>query len=60
MDFKELLLQAQEGQDAAVEILLQMYRPLLVKSAIINSRFDEDLYQELCVTMLKCIRVFRV
>ena len=45
MNFKELLLQAKEGKEAAVIDLLEMYKPLLVKNAIVNNRFDEDLYQ---------------
>lgn len=59
-DFKELLLQAQTGVDSAVVRLLELYKPLLVKNAIICGRFDEDLYQELCIIFLKCIRNFRV
>lgn len=60
MDFKELLLQAKAGREEAIVIILEMYKPLLIKSAIINGRFDEDLYQELCITLLKCIRIFRM
>ena len=33
---------------------------LLLKEAIIDNVFDEDLYQELCVTLLDCIRKFRI
>jgi len=60
MNFKELLLQAKEGKEAAVIDLLEMYKPLLVKNAIVNNRFDEDLYQELCIIFLKCITQFRM
>ena len=60
MNFKELLLQAKEGKEAAVIDLLEMYKPLLVKNAIVNNRFDEDLYQELYIIMLKCIGQFRM
>lgn len=60
MDFKELLLSAKEkSREAAGQILL-MYRPLLVKEAIVDGIFDEDLYQELCVTLMKCISMFRI
>lgn len=59
MDFKELLLLAQMGNEAAVIMLLEMYKPLLIKNAILNGRFDEDLYQELCIAFWKCIRRFR-
>lgn len=60
MNFKEVLLQAKEGNEKAVVMLLNMYKSLLIRNAIINGRFDEDLYQELCITLLKCIRMFRV
>ena len=60
MNFKELLLQAKEGKEAAVIDLLEMYKPLLVKNAIVNNRFDEDLYQELCIILLKWIGQFRM
>ena len=60
MNFKEMLLQAKAGREAAVMDLLEMYKPLLVRNAIINGRFDEDLYQELCIILLKCIARFRM
>ncbi|MCM1235788.1 MAG: helix-turn-helix domain-containing protein [Ruminococcus flavefaciens] len=60
MNFKEVLLQAKTGMEPAVTVLLEMYKPLLVKAAIINGSFDEDLYQELCIVLLKCIERFRV
>lgn len=59
MSFKEILLRAKSGEEPAVIALLEMYKPLLVKGAIIGGRFDEDLYQELCITLLKCIKLFR-
>lgn len=59
MDFKELFLQAKTGSEDAITTLLEMYKPLLIRNAILNGRFDEDLYQELCITFLKCIRKFR-
>lgn len=55
-----MLLEAKDGNEPAVIALLEMYKPLLVKYAIINSRFDEDLYQELCIILLKCIAQFRM
>ena len=55
-----MLLQAKAGREAAVMDLLEMYKPLLVRNAIINGRFDEDLYQELCIILLKCIARFRM
>lgn len=59
MNFKEILLQAKAGEELAVIALLEMYKPLLIKGAIVGGRFDEDLYQELCITLIRCIKLFR-
>ena len=56
---EELLFQAKMGDEKAVEQVLEMYQPLLVKNALVNGVFDEDLYQELMLETLKCIRNFR-
>lgn len=60
MNFKELLIQAKAGEETSVVVLLEMYKPLLIKRAICNGIFDEDLYQELCITLLRCIQIFRL
>ena len=60
MNFKELLSRAKDDDLQAKEVLLERYKSLLLKEAIIDGVFDEDLYQELCVTLLDCIRKFRI
>lgn len=60
MRFRALLLQAQVGNENAFGELLSMYRPLLLKESIVDGVFDEDLYQELCIVFLRCIRMFRL
>ena len=60
MNFNELLLLAKTGEQTAVERLLTMYRPLLLKESIIIGVLDEDLYQELCIVFLRCIRQFHI
>ena len=60
MNFKELLLRAKTGEKSAVAVLLDMYKPLLIKESILEGNFDEDLYQELCIIFLKCIQFFRM
>ena len=60
MNFEELIIQAQCGSEVALEEILARYRPLLVKESICNGFFDEDLYQELCITLVNCIRNFRL
>ena len=58
MNFKELLIQAKSGDKEAEESILALYKPLLIKESILDGTFDEDLYQELCITLLNCIRKF--
>ena len=60
MNFEMLLTRAQSGSETALEEILVRYRPLLVKESIYNGFFDEDLYQELCITLVNCIRNFRI
>ena len=60
MSFCDILISAKYGEETAMEVLLNMYKPMLVKYAIINSAFDEDLYQELCIVVVKCVRLYRI
>lgn len=60
MDFMKLLRQAKTGNEPAIAEIMEMYRPLLIKHSIIDSSYDEDLFQELSITLLKCIIQFRV
>ena len=60
MNFKQLMERAKAGDSGAVTELLMMYRPLLLKEAILASNLDEDLYQELCLVFLRCIEKFRL
>ena len=60
MNFERLLLKAKEGIADAVLKMLEIYKPLLIKNAIVNGRFDEDLYQELVSTLLQCIQRFQI
>ncbi|MFR8852047.1 MAG: helix-turn-helix domain-containing protein, partial [Blautia faecis] len=48
-----------QGDEDAILEIFEMYRPLLIKSALVDGIFDEDLYQELTAELLKCIRYFR-
>ena len=60
MIFKGLMLRAKENAKTAIGELLTMYRPLLLKESIVDGIFDEDLYQEFCLTLLSCVQKFRV
>ena len=60
MNFECLLLSAKAGNEDAITAILLMYRPLLLKYAIIDGVLDEDLYQELSIILLKAISLFRI
>lgn len=60
MTFHHLLRQAKDGDTAAATQLLLMYQPLLIKQAVVDGILDEDLYQELCIMLLRCIERFRI
>ncbi|TCO82899.1 helix-turn-helix protein [Frisingicoccus caecimuris] len=59
MEFEEILFRAKMNDKQAIEQIVEMYRPLLIKNALVNGIFDEDLYQELTLELLKCIRYFK-
>ena len=60
MSFEKLLEQAKSGDRNAQEEIFRMYRPLLIKNAMEQNRFEEELYQELSATLLNCIRKVRI
>ena len=60
LNFQELIIRAQRGENSAIEALLEMYRPLLTKESIVEGVFDEDLYQELCYRFIQCIDKFEI
>ena len=52
MSFKDLLIQAKDGSHYAQEKIFLLYRPLLFKEACVYEVFDEDLFQELSMTLV--------
>ena len=60
MSFKEILIRAKLGDEIAKMIILEKYKPMLVKGSIINGSFDEDLYQEQCLLLMKCFDKFDI
>lgn len=55
MGFEEVLLKAKQGDKKAIEQILEMFRPMLIRNALIDGIFNEDLYQELVVETLRCL-----
>jgi len=60
MDFDEIIRNAKCGDSDSVEKLIKMYSPLLYSKSIVDGKFDEDLYQELNLTFLRCVRKFQI
>ena len=60
MNFEELLRKAKASDRQAVEYMLKMYQPLMMKEAIVNGILDEDLFQELQIVFIQCIRRFDI
>ena len=60
MNFEELLRKAKASDRQAVEHMLKMYQPLMMKEAIVNGVLDEDLLQELRIVFVLCIRMFDI
>lgn len=60
MNFGDLLRRAKSSDQQALEELLQLYRPLMMKEAIVDGILDEDLYQELRIVFLRCIQQFDI
>ena len=58
MSFRDILIRAKLGDENAKLMLLEKYKPMLIKGSIINGRFDEDLYQEQCLVLMKAINQF--
>ena len=59
-EFVEMLVKAKNGDLKSKEELLNMYRPLLCKEALVDDIFDEDLFQELCLVFLTCVSRFNI
>ena len=56
--FRDTLIRAKLGDETAKLEILEKYKPMLIKNSILNGRFNEDLYQELCLVLMKCINQF--
>ena len=53
-DFVGVLCRARMSEREAIQLIVEMYRPLMLKYANLNTGFDDDLYQEFvcCVISL--------
>lgn len=58
--FRELLLQAKQGNVDAVETLYKQYQATLKKNSYVDGKFDEDLYQVLSISFLVALSKFKI
>ena len=58
MRFRELLNRAKTMDDTAMVQILELYNQLLYKYANVNSRFDQDLYEEFVYRLIICVVKF--
>jgi len=57
--FEKTLCEAKAGDEQALMNIINKYKPKIYKMSLINSAFDEDLYQTLIQTAIICIKKFK-
>ena len=58
--FKDTILLAKRGNEAAMEKLLKRYEPLLKKCSYVQGGYDEDLHQILMLEFVQAISAFTI
>ena len=56
--FVGVLCRARMSEREAIQLIVEMYRPLMLKYANLNTGFDDDLYQEFVCCVISCIFKF--
>lgn len=60
MDFRDLIIEAQKGNNEAMTEILEMYMPVINKHSFVDGQIDEDLRQEILLKIITNIKSFRV
>ncbi len=58
MEFEKILFRAQQGETQSIEQIIEMFRPMLIRNALVEGGFDEELYQELIYRSIKVYSLF--
>ena len=58
MDFKEILVGAMQGNKNCLEMIIDLYKPLIDRLSIVDGVYDEDLKQYLIEHLIKNIGKF--
>lgn len=59
-EFSNLLNLAKNGDVCATTKLLEIFDPMLKKNSKINGKINDDLYQELRIKLINCVKKFEL
>ena len=60
MSFRDLIIEAQKGNNEAMTEIIEMYMQVVNKHSYIDGQIDEDLRQEILLKIIMNIKSFRV
>ena len=60
MEFRDVLSKAIQGDKTAIEQLLILYKPMIDNASKVNKKLDEDLRQEILLTLFQAIPKFKI
>jgi len=60
MNFTDILMRAKAHDPYAINELIELYKNVLRKEATVNGVLDEDLHQELLLTLMNCVEKFTI
>lgn len=60
MSFRDLIIEAQKGNNEAMTEIIEMYMQVINKHSYIDGRIDEDLRQEILLKIIMNIGKFKV
>ena len=60
ISFKDLIIEAQKGNNEAMTEIIEMYMKVVNKHSYIDGRIDEDLRQEILLKIIMNIGKFKV
>ena len=60
MSFKDLVIEAQQGNNEAMTEIIEMYMQVVNKHSYIDGEIDEDLRQEIILKIITNIKKFNI
>lgn len=57
-NFDEILFEATNGNKKAIEQIIKLYKPLILKYSYISGKVDEDLKQTIILKIIKSLPKF--